>query len=117
MSRTDKDMPHWVTGSWVPAHSYACIGGREGCALPDRPSVQRPHRALYRSRSCRWAPPCRWRPTSPPRWFVQASWTARDRMAVRLAARHGVAEHRARGAVDTEPPADQHRQGALWVWN
>lgn len=43
------------------------------------------------------------------------AWTARDRMAVRLAARHGVAEHRARGAVDTEPPADQHRQGALWA--
>jgi hypothetical protein len=117
MSRTDKDMPYWVTGTWVPKHSYACTGRRERCTLPARPARRRPNRKLYRSRACHWVPPFAWRPDSPPRWFVNASWTARDRMAVRLGARRVVAEHRATGEADTELPASQHRQGALWDWN
>lgn len=117
MSRTDKDMPHWVTGTWVPEHSFPCVGGRERCTLPDRPARGRPDRRLSRTRDCHWVPPYAWRPSSPPRWFVNAAWNARDRMAVRLGARRVLGEHRACGEANTELPADQHRQGGLWDWN
>ena len=117
MSRTDKDMPHWVTTTWVPEHAHACVNGRERCALPARPARQRPIPRPQRGRACHWVVPYAWRPSSPPRWFVNAAWTARDRMAVRLKARGVVGEHRARREVDTELPADQHRRGALWDWN
>jgi len=52
----------------------------------------------------------------PPRWFVNAVWTSRDRQAVRAACRRAVREYRGNGTVDTVPPTWQHRQCAQWLW-
>lgn len=53
---------------------------------------------------------------SPPAWYVNHRWSAPDRLATRVACDRARAEFRATGQVDTIPPVDQHRHGALWDW-
>ncbi|BCJ65112.1 hypothetical protein [Polymorphospora rubra] len=54
---------------------------------------------------------------SPPAWFINHSWSARDRLAARIAGQTARAEHRAGHEPEVEPPTDQHRQGAIWDWS
>jgi len=52
----------------------------------------------------------------PPRWFVHACWTDRDRQSVRADCRRAVQEHRATGVVDVVPDTYGHRHNAQWHW-
>lgn len=117
MSRTDKDMPYWVTGGWEPEHSNACRAGTERCTLSERPWKQHPCWRLYSGWSCHWSPAGGYRRRSAGGWFISAAWSGPDRMTVRDAGRRAVSEHRATGQVDIELPTRQHRHGALWDVN
>jgi len=58
-----------------------------------------------------------WWASSPPAWFVNHQWAARDRMRVRIAGLRARAEHRAGQTPEVDPPTYQHRHGASWEWN
>jgi hypothetical protein len=117
MSRTDKDMPYWVTNAWEPEHSPDCRARRSACDLPNRPHRQHSNWKLYAGWHCHWSPSGGWRRRSAPRWFINHVWSAPDRMRARIDAQTMRAEHRASGEVDQEPRTAQHRHGALWDWN
>lgn len=122
MSRTDKDMPWWVTGEWTAEHTIACNAGKRPlCRLESSTRWKAQHwnwRAYRHGGLCYWEPQDARRPTSsPPRWFVNHRWSAPDRMAARTACDRARAEHRAGYEPDTEPPTRQHRHGAYWDWS
>lgn len=121
MSRTDKDVPWWVTGALEAEHTADCRAGRRRCDLEGVDHWKPQHfsfRAHLRSGRCYWVPVSErsWA-DSPPRWFVNHRWSAPDRMAARVACDRARAEHRAGNTPETEPPTRQHRHGATWDWN
>lgn len=116
MSRTDKDMPRWVTAEWYEPRHYRCRHsrwpvGRRVCDLPAEPVVNRGAK-----RRCHWAPVWEWRFGPPPRWFVTLNYIGPTRCRVRDDCRKARAEHRATGEVDVIPPTTQHRHQAYWDW-
>lgn len=116
MSRTDKDMPRWVTAEWYEPRHYRCPNStwpvaRRDCDLPARPVVNRGDK-----RTCHWAPAWEWRLGPPPRWFVTLNFIGPTRRRVRDDCRRARAEHRATGEVDVIPPTTQHRHQAHWDW-
>ncbi|MEH1166047.1 hypothetical protein V6V47_11750 [Micromonospora sp. CPCC 205539] len=71
-----------------------------------------------RPRRFRDDPPWRcWWKRSAPHWYINQRWSARDRLAVRLAGQLARAEHRAGRTPEAEPPTLQHRHCASWEWN
>lgn len=116
MSRTDKDMPYWVTGAWAPEHSRDCQDGVGRCTL-GKLRRQHPNWKHYRDWSCHWVPEGGYRRRSPNGWILHHLYTSPERMEVRDAVRQALAEHRGSGEAVTEPPTGQHRHSALWDWN
>lgn len=70
MSRTDKDMPDWVTAEWWEIRHFRCqhtLWHRRPCDLPPAPRRQNPGRSR---RACHWIPVtdrCRWWCNAPRR--------------------------------------------------
>ncbi len=132
MSRTDKDMPYWVTAEWWEPEHWHCEnvtpwlrqwgarGPRRACDLPDQPVVAPPVRHTWRGRSmktCTWVPDDNRHPVGrAPRWYIHHTWTGPQRVKVRDRGRRAIAEYRATGEVDVELPRRQHRHGANWYW-
>ncbi len=123
MSDTDKDKPYWVVAAWWESVHWGCptdVHRRRvvrDCDLPVGPVIHRPERLGGRRAHCRWEPDYR----GPvfrhvPRWYVNHVWNGPQRRTVRDTGRRAVAEFRATGAVDVEPPVGQHRHGARWLW-
>lgn len=120
MSRTDKDVPNWVRAEeWEPRHTIRCEFGREDCSLPVEPSYHRPGKFRFH-RGCVWLPSydltydLRMRGT--PHWFATLYFTRPERAKVRDTLKKAKAEYKATGEVDVEPPTEQHRHSARWLW-
>lgn len=118
MSRTDKDMPYWVTAEWWEPRHYRCphtiLSSGRACDLSAEPVLA--HTSGPR-RCCRWEPvPDRHGPGSPPRWFVDLIFEAPTQARVRDDCRRAVTEYRATRDVDVIPPTTQHRHAARWNW-
>jgi hypothetical protein len=131
MSRTDKDRPAWLRSTWWEPDHYRCQhswlargSGRttRDCDLPERPVLERPVRATWRttSRTCSWVP-CHdyyygYQPGGVPTWYVRLEFTGPDRRRVRDELTRARQEHRATGEVDAVPSTTQHRHMARWSW-
>jgi hypothetical protein len=122
MSRTDKDVPRWVTARWwMPIHSCAnhySFGHRRlprVCNLPAEPVVRWEPWGV--SSDCHWSASERYRGGRPPKWFIDHVWNNRARARVRDQLRRARAEYRAAGEVDVVPDVDQHRHRAVWLWD
>ena len=125
MSRTDKDEPWWVRAQWwEPAHyrcPHATRAGRRECDLPPAPNLRQYHRRKLVSVGRR-----SWEPSDdlvyfllrppPPKSFRDDVWTRPQRRAVRDACRAAAKEYRGDREVDTEPPTDQHRHNAQYLY-
>lgn len=134
MSRTDKDMPDWVTAEWYEPVHFRCTAqsiytwrrsygpGDGHCDLPDTPvRGQDRFMRLWRpgARSCFWeADLSHVHPTGPPpRWYVEHRWHNPERVRVRDELRAAAAEWRATGDVEHDPAPRQARHSATWSWS
>lgn len=127
MSRTDKDLPHWLLSTWWEPDHYRCqhtiFSDGRACDLPDEPVRERPVKTTWKTRvrSCTWRP-C-WdyydRPYGPqgvPPWFVRMEFTGPERSRVRDECRKALKEYNSTGEVDAVPSVTQHRHMARWDW-
>ncbi len=132
MSRTDKDVPIWVSAVWYePEHNWCDAPRRQfaahrklrPCDLPPEPKRQ--HRtsapSTYRRGQriedlhCGWIPlwPDR---TGAPRWYVQHIYHDPQRTLVRDTLRAAAREWNHHGDTDLEPAPIQGRGGARWYY-
>lgn len=119
MSRTDKDVPNWVTAEfWRPNHHFRCQAGRPAgrpCTLPDNPVRQHPVRISWRGRGsgCYWWPELRYKGYTPSsqdrRWY----WWGPDRARVRDACHKAMQEYNGSGESEAEVPQWNHRHNPL----
>lgn len=120
MSRTDKDLPYWLTTAWWESYHYRCEHATYGrvqrtCDLPTKPVVERPDPRV--NRHCHWWPHrSGWHYGHPPAWYVDHVWASKSRREARDGCLRAVAEHRGSGEVEVEVPTFQHRHGATWLW-
>lgn len=121
MSRTDKDRPWWLRATWWKPRHLLCphdnraygLGSSRDCDLPDRPVIARdaPRAggAGIRRTRCAWWPEWEFRCTCD---YCRPRFPRNERPANVAYAREAIAEHRATGTVDQEPP----RQGRGPRW-
>ena len=127
MSRTDKDMPAWVTATrWKPYH--VCQEGHalsyqkwnEECDLPTAPRRVRPVPRTWRSRnrmSCEWVMVWERRSMgSVPKSFLDHQYFNPERRRTRDDSRKALAEYRATGKVDVVHSVRQARGEGRWYY-
>lgn len=126
MSRTDKDRPGWLRSTWwEPDHRgcrHAVFDRGRTCDLPDRPILERPARATWRTvpQGCTWVP-CHdyyhgYQPGGAPTWYVRLEFTGPARRRTRDELTRARQEYRATGQIDIIPATTQHRHMARWSW-
>lgn len=136
ISRTDKDMPFWVTTTWWQPRHYGCdspdvehgLGWwsnrpRRRCDLPAEPTLKSADggtRTYWRlEHRCRWVPAWdrrhQWS-NGPDREFVHVIWHGPERRSVRDDCLRAIAEYRADGTVDVQPSTRQARGSGHWLW-
>ena len=139
MSRTDKDLPHWVATEWyVPVHVGCPNGGyvryrwqrsqrgERVCDLPEVPVRSNPNRVAARrifmdDQHCYWeaAWPQRWRyqyTWGPKKIDRHVSWWGPDRARVRDECRQARKEYRASGDVEIDVTSRHHAHAPDKGW-
>jgi len=138
MSRTNKDMPHWVRAEvWKPDHrcseyGYRRLrfwpdgfgGGGSGCDLPD--FERKDTRWVRLPKQWRLSSHCTWQPvwdrrsrvSAPPKWFVDHVWNNAERRRERDSLGKMRRDYNTNGMID-DPDFGcwQTRHSARWMWN
>ncbi len=121
MSRTDKDRPWWLRAEWWKPVHVRCVhatspwyGPLRDCDLTDAPTIARdaPRAGvggIRRNRGCYWWPHWPFRCTCN---YCNPRFRREVRTALTADGRKAIAEHRATGTVDREPPGQI--AGARW---
>lgn len=127
MSKTDKDMPYWVTATWwKPSHHrcqytqiYSTTLPRRVCDLPPEPKLTDHH-----NHPRRWLQPgCIWMAVwerrhwpNPPHWYITHTWHAPQRQLARMQGRKALKEWNGSGDTDVVATTDQARHCSRWLW-
>lgn len=135
VSRTDKDMPHWVRAEWWEPVHWACRDAPANqwprqlrsrvCDLPPEPIRQKRVRPRGGERNCVWDAMWIWRcyhrgriGSGVPEWFIDHVWHNPERRRVRTDLGKLRQEYNANGDIeDYDFPCWQARRSAHWLWD